>query len=76
MFNRIAVAGLLLLTFSTVAVARYIQWKPAEKPLVSLKEALDLADGELGMREGKLWIDELAVGTKRLEEDKAAAKKP
>jgi len=53
MTRRIAVVGVLTLLLSGVASARYIQWKPQEKPPVLLKEALELADGELAKRDGK-----------------------
>ena len=55
MFRRITVVsvGVLILLVSGVACARNIKWKPQEKPPVLLKEALELADGELAKREGK-----------------------
>jgi len=55
MFHRITIAGVgvLILLVSGVAYARHIQWKPQEKPPVLLKEALELAEGELAKREGK-----------------------
>ena len=53
MSRQIAVVGLLFLLLSSVASARRISWKPQEKPPVLLKEALELADGELAKREGK-----------------------
>ena len=53
MSRRIAVVGLLILLLSGVASARNILWKPQEKPPVPLKEALELADGELAKREGE-----------------------
>ena len=53
MLNRVILAGLLILTLSSVAAARYILWKPHEKPPVSLQEAVALGDAEAGKREEK-----------------------
>jgi hypothetical protein len=53
MSRRIAVVGLLIVLLGGVASARHIMWKPQEKPPVALKEALELAEGELAKREGE-----------------------
>ena len=53
MTRQFAVVGLLILLLSGVASARRIQWKPQEKPPVPLKEALELADGEMAKRDGE-----------------------
>ena len=54
MFRRTAIlCGILLLCLSGVAFARYIKWKPEERPPVSLKEAVTLADAAAAKREEK-----------------------
>ena len=54
MFRRaVVLSGVLLLCFGGAAFARYIKWKPEEKPPVSLSEALLLADAQILKREEK-----------------------
>ena len=54
MTGRFVRTGLLFLILGvglgSVAAARYIQWKPEEKPPVLLPAALVLADAELGKK--------------------------
>ena len=57
MTGRVIRTGLLCLILGIalggVAAARYIQWKPAEKPPVLLPDALVLADAELTKKGGE-----------------------
>jgi hypothetical protein len=55
MIRRLALATLVLALVGGVAFARYIKWKPAEKPPVLLPLAVALADAEIEKHEGKFF---------------------
>jgi hypothetical protein len=55
MIRRAAFATVVLALLGGVSYARYIQWKPEEKPPVSLPLAAALADAEIEKQEGKYY---------------------
>jgi hypothetical protein len=55
MIRRVALATMVLALLGGVAFARYIQWKPAEKPPVLLPLAVALADAEIEKHEGRFY---------------------
>ena len=55
MFRRLALATIVVTLLGSVAFARYILWKPADKPPVLLPLAVALADAEIEKQEERFY---------------------